>query len=96
MNPMKIGEFREYLRVVRALVAGEEVEFTHQGEKERSNFFIKKKVLSTSKAGSNICSCGWSESIDGNWAYGDGRICSYKTKALLVQSLKKIELGALR
>ena len=28
-------------------------------------------------------------------AYGDGRICSYnQTKALLMQSLKKIELGA--
>ena len=49
MNPMKIGEFREYLRVVRALVAGEESLRTRD-KRERSNFFIEKKALSTSNS----------------------------------------------
>src|SRR6058998_3596780 len=31
MDPMKIREFREYLRVVRGLLAGEEVEYTLNG-----------------------------------------------------------------
>ena len=31
MNPMKLRDFREYLRVVRALLAGDEVEYTLNG-----------------------------------------------------------------
>jgi hypothetical protein len=38
MGPMKIGEFREYLRVVRALFQGEEVEYTHKGETRAIRF----------------------------------------------------------
>lgn len=31
MNPMRVPDFREYLRVVRTLLKGEEVEYTHNG-----------------------------------------------------------------
>src|SRR5919106_3697692 len=32
MGPMKVKEFREYLRVVRTLLQGEEVDYTYNGE----------------------------------------------------------------
>src|ERR1700752_3766493 len=31
MEPMRVPDFREYLRVVRTLLKGEEVEYTHNG-----------------------------------------------------------------
>src|SRR5262249_55096523 len=39
MNPMKIRDFREYLRVVRALLRGEEVEYTLNGVTRAIRFF---------------------------------------------------------
>src|SRR5215467_16064027 len=38
MRPMIPREFREYLRVVRALLAGEEVEYTHGAETRAIRF----------------------------------------------------------
>ena len=38
MGPMKIRDFREYLRVVRTLLQGEEVEFTRDGETRAIRF----------------------------------------------------------
>lgn len=38
MDPMKISEFREYLRVIRRLLAGEEVEYTLNGETRAIRF----------------------------------------------------------
>ena len=32
MDPIKIGEFREYLRVTRALLHGKEIDYTLNGE----------------------------------------------------------------
>jgi len=37
-DPVKPREFREYLRVVRALLSGEEVEYTHGGEPREIQF----------------------------------------------------------
>ena len=96
MNPMKIGEFREYLRVVRALVAGEEVEFTHQGEKREIKFLHQKEgFINVEQPVPIYVAADGPKALMATGAYGDGRICSYnQTKALLMQSLKKIELGA--
>ena len=43
MNPMKISEFREYLRVVRTLLTGEEAEFTHLGKTREIKFLHQKQ-----------------------------------------------------
>src|SRR5215831_756572 len=41
MDPVKPKEFRDYLRVVRALLAGEEVEYTLRGETRTIGFLHK-------------------------------------------------------
>lgn len=41
MDPMKIGEFREYIRVVRALLDGNEVEYTLNGKSQIIDFLHK-------------------------------------------------------
>jgi alkanesulfonate monooxygenase SsuD/methylene tetrahydromethanopterin reductase-like flavin-dependent oxidoreductase (luciferase family) len=38
LGPMKIRDFREYLRVVRTLLQGEEVEYTYKGETREIRF----------------------------------------------------------
>jgi alkanesulfonate monooxygenase SsuD/methylene tetrahydromethanopterin reductase-like flavin-dependent oxidoreductase (luciferase family) len=38
MNPMKIRDFREYLRVVSTLLRGEEVDYTYNGETQDIRF----------------------------------------------------------
>ena len=42
MPPMKIGAFREYVRVVRALLNGEEVEYSLNGRKRTIGFLHKE------------------------------------------------------
>ena len=38
MDPIKIGEFREYLRVTRALLHGEEIDYTLNDEARDTKF----------------------------------------------------------
>src|SRR5215813_9051329 len=56
MNPMKIRDFREYLRVVRSLLAGEEVEYTLHGVTRAIRFFHLTSVSSTSNTRSRSTS----------------------------------------
>jgi len=56
MNPMKIRDFREYLRVVRSLLRGEEVEYTLHGVTRAIRFFHLTSVSSTSNTRSRSTS----------------------------------------
>ena len=96
MNPMKISEFREYLRVVRGLLTGEEVEFTHLGKTREIKFLHQKQgFINVEKPVPIYVAADGPKALMATGAYGDGRICSYnQTKALLLDSLKKIEAGA--
>src|SRR5512145_1055139 len=43
LDPVTPREFRDYLRVVRALLAGEEVEYTHAGETRAIRFLHRER-----------------------------------------------------
>jgi alkanesulfonate monooxygenase SsuD/methylene tetrahydromethanopterin reductase-like flavin-dependent oxidoreductase (luciferase family) len=42
-DPMRVGEFREYLRVVRALLAGQAVDYTSRGETREIEFLHRAR-----------------------------------------------------
>ena len=96
MDPIKIGEFKEYLRVTRALLQGEEVDYTLNGETRAIKFLhaddgfinVENKIPIYVAADGPLA-------LKAAGAYGDGRICSHnQSKALLQDSLKKIQAGA--
>lgn len=95
-DPMKIGAFREYLRVVRALLHGREVDYELDGARNAIRFMhpadgfanIAEPVLIYVAADGPLA-------LRATGAYGDGRICSHnQTRTRLQNSMATIEEGA--
>ena len=95
-DPMKVGAFREYLRVVRALLHGEEVDYTLDGRRRDIRFLhpdmgfidIEHPVPIHVAADGPLA-------LKAVGAYGDGRVCSHnQTRERLRRSLAEIEAGA--
>ncbi|MBH68003.1 MAG: hypothetical protein CMM58_06595 [Rhodospirillaceae bacterium] len=96
MEPMKVAEFREYLRVVRSLLHGQEVEFTLNGRTREIKFLHQNNgFINVADPVPIYVAADGPKALNAVGAYGDGRICSHnQTKALLQDSLSKIEIGA--
>lgn len=96
MDPMKVGKFREYLRVVRALLHGEEVDFTLDGETRDICFLHQSEGFVNVEQPVEIhIAADGPLALKAVGAYGDGRVCSHnQSKAHLQQSLEKIKEGA--
>ncbi|MBS0541449.1 MAG: LLM class flavin-dependent oxidoreductase [Proteobacteria bacterium] len=91
-DPMKAGPFREYLRVLRALLHGEEVE--HDGRAIR---FLHPDMgfIDVAHPVPIYVAADGPLALKAAGAYGDGRICSHnQTKARLQQSLETMKQGA--
>jgi len=96
MDPMKVGKFREYLRVVRALLHGEEVDFTLDGETRDIRFLHQKEGFVNVEQPVEIhVAADGPLALKAVGAFGDGRICSHnQSKAHLQHSLEKMREGA--
>ncbi len=96
MDPMKAGEFREYLRVVRALLHGEEIDFTVDGETRDIRFLHPDDgFIGLENPVPILVAADGPLALKAVGAYGDGRVCSHnQSKALLQHSLAKIQEGA--
>ena len=96
MDPMKVGKFREYLRVVRALLHGEEVDFTFNGETRDIRFLHPDRgFINVEEPVPLYVAADGPLALKAVGAYGDGRVCSHnQTKAHLQQSLDRIHEGA--
>ena len=96
MDPMKAGKFREYLRVVRALLHGQEVDFTLDGETRDIRFLHQAEGFVNVEQPVEIhVAADGPLALKAVGAYGDGRVCSHnQSKAHLQQSLEKISEGA--
>ena len=96
MDPMKVGKFREYLRVVRALLHGEEVDFTLGGETRDIRFLHQSDgFINVEQPVPIYVAADGPLALKAVGAYGDGRVCSHnQSKAMLQQSLDKIHQGA--
>ena len=96
MDPIKIGEFREYLRVTRALLHGEEIDYTLNGETRDIKFLLPDDGFINVESPVPIyVAADGPLALQAAGIYGDGRICSHnQSKALLKNSLETIKLGA--
>lgn len=95
-DPMKIGAFREYLRVVRTLLHGEEVAYTLDGRTREIRFLHPKDgFVDVEHPVPLYVAADGPLALKAVGAYGDGRVCSHnQTRARLQQSLEMIREGA--
>jgi alkanesulfonate monooxygenase SsuD/methylene tetrahydromethanopterin reductase-like flavin-dependent oxidoreductase (luciferase family) len=96
MKPMVPREFREYLRVVRALLAGEEVEYTHGAETRAIRFLhLDRKFIELAQPIPIWVAANGPGALRAAGAYGDGRISALNEPPDMTRrSLSAIEAGA--
>ena len=96
-DPMKAGAFREYLRVLRALLHGEEVDYA-LGDGERSDIrFLHPDAgfIDVAHPVPIYVAADGPLALKAAGAYGDGRVCSHnQTRARLQKSLETMQQGA--
>ena len=98
-DPMKAGAFREYLRVLRALLHGEEVDYAPdpaQHERRAIRFLHPDDgFIDVAHPVPIYVAADGPLALKAAGAYGDGRVCSHnQTKARLQQSLETMRQGA--
>lgn len=95
-DPMKAAAFREYLRIVRALLHGEEVDYKLDGESHDIRFLHPNDgFINVSEPVPIYVAADGPLALQAVGAYGNGRVCSHnQTKARLLQSLNTIQEGA--
>ncbi|MBX9604930.1 MAG: LLM class flavin-dependent oxidoreductase [Gammaproteobacteria bacterium] len=96
MNPMKPKAFREYLRVVRALLHGEEVEYTLNGETRTIRFMhLERKFVDITQPIPIWVAANGPGALRAAGAYGDGRISALnEPPAMVHQSFELMRAGA--
>ncbi len=98
MNPMKIRDFREYLRVVRALLQGEEVDFT-LGETTRTIKFLHQdlKFLDLDNPIPIIVAANGPLALKAAGEFGDGLVSVLnEQKEVLESNMEYVGQGAAR
>jgi len=95
-DPMKAGAFREYLRVLRALLHGEEVDYELNGERQAIRFLhADRGFIDVEHPVPIYVAADGPLALKTAGAYGDGRVCSHnQTKARLQKSLEAMREGA--
>jgi alkanesulfonate monooxygenase SsuD/methylene tetrahydromethanopterin reductase-like flavin-dependent oxidoreductase (luciferase family) len=95
-DPMKAGAFREYLRVLRALLHGEEVEYELNGERQEIRFLhADRGFIDVAHPVPIYVAADGPLALRTAGAYGDGRVCSHnQTRARLQKSLETMRQGA--
>jgi alkanesulfonate monooxygenase SsuD/methylene tetrahydromethanopterin reductase-like flavin-dependent oxidoreductase (luciferase family) len=96
-DPVKAREFREYLRVLRALLHGEEVDYAlGDGGKTDIRFLHPEEgFIDVEHPVPIYVAADGPLALKTAGAYGDGRVCSHnQTKARLQKSLEAMREGA--
>ena len=100
-DPVKAGAFREYLRVLRALLHGEEVDYAlgdgaQAGERTDIRFLHPDQgFIDVDHPVPIYVAADGPLALKTAGAYGDGRVCSHnQTKARLQKSLEVMQAGA--
>ncbi len=96
MRPMKPKPFREYLRVVRALLEGEEVSYTHGGETRDIRFLhLDRHFVELRERIPIWVAANGPGALEAAGAYGDGRVSGFNEPPdLASHSLATIAAGA--
>jgi 5,10-methylenetetrahydromethanopterin reductase len=95
-DPMKAGAFRDYLRVLRALLHGEEVDYELNGERQAIRFLhADRGFIDLEHPVPIYVAADGPLALKAAGAYGDGRVCSHnQTRARLQKSLETMRQGA--
>ncbi|PJK29293.1 LLM class flavin-dependent oxidoreductase [Minwuia thermotolerans] len=95
-RPVKAKAFRDYLRVVRGLLAGEEVEFEHDGETRPIRFLDRElECLNLDDHVDIYVAANGPKALRAAGAYGDGRICAgNEPLGVLARNLETVREGA--
>ena len=96
-DPMKAGAFREYLRVLRALLHGQEVDYAlTDGERTDIRFLHPDMgFIDVAHPVPIYVAADGPLALKAAGAYGDGRICSHnQTRTRLQKSLETMNEGA--
>ncbi len=95
--PMGAGRFREYVRVVRSLLHGGEVDYAPDGGEAREIRFLHPRdgFVNLEEPVPIYVAADGPRALEVAGAYGDGRVCSFnQSRALLRDSLQRIGEGA--
>ena len=72
-DPMRIGEFREYLRVVRALLDGDAVDYTYQGTTREIQFLHReRRFIDLDNRIPIYVAANGPKALEATGAFGDG------------------------
>lgn len=96
-DPMKAAAFREYLRVLRALLHGEEVDYALEGEGRTDIRFLHPDsgFIDVARLVPIYVAADGPLALKTAGAYGDGRVCSHnQTRARLQKSMEAMRDGA--
>jgi len=95
-DPMKVGAFREYLRVVRALLHGEEVDYALDGRRRDIRFLHRDMgFINVENPVPIYVAADGPRALNAVGALGDGWVCSHnQTGERLRRSLSAIAAGA--
>ncbi len=99
-DPLKARAFREYLRVLRALLHGEEVDYALDGERPEQRTDIRflhpdDGFIDVAHPVPIYVAADGPLALATAGAYGDGRVCSHnQTRARLQKSLETMKAGA--
>jgi len=96
-KPMKAAAFREYLRVLRALLHGEEVEYQMPDGEAQTICFLDRELgsVNTEQPVPIYVAANGPKALQAAGAYGDGRICAgNEPLGVLARNLDTIREGA--
>ena len=95
-DPVKAAAFRDYLRVLRALLHGEEVDYDLGAGKTDIRFLHPDRgFIDVEHPVPIYVAADGPLALKSAGAYGDGRVCSHnQTKARLQKSLETMQAGA--
>jgi alkanesulfonate monooxygenase SsuD/methylene tetrahydromethanopterin reductase-like flavin-dependent oxidoreductase (luciferase family) len=94
-NPMPVSEFREYLRVVRALLDGQAVDYTYRGETREIAFLHRDRYFVNLDNHIPIyVAANGPKACQAAGAYGDGWTTIGRDAAQIGKSMAHIESGA--
>jgi alkanesulfonate monooxygenase SsuD/methylene tetrahydromethanopterin reductase-like flavin-dependent oxidoreductase (luciferase family) len=96
MDPVKAGAFRDYLRVLRGLLHGEEVDYELLGERSDIRFLHPDRgFIDVAHPVPIYVAADGPLALKSAGAYGDGRVCSHnQTRARLQKSFETMQQGA--
>src|SRR5215813_5591656 len=96
MDPMKIRDFREYLRVVRTLLRGDEVEFTLNGVNRTTRFLhLDRGFINLDDQIPIYVAANGPLALRTAGEFGDGLVTVFDVRSEVMQdSLRQINIGA--